>query len=109
MSPGSQQSSHNPRTDKSNESQHVFDQPPYQIPRSDGIHVSWQAIVGLILLAPALIFAFLNKQNVTMNLVFTRIKAPLILIILCSIGVGFICALLVSWSHRRKKAKKQND
>jgi uncharacterized integral membrane protein len=76
---------------------------PAAKPKPKGIRVSWLTIIGLILLAPAVIFALVNAQKVTLNLIFTELQVPLILIILGSIALGWLCALLTSWSRRRKK------
>ncbi|NCC75802.1 MAG: DUF1049 domain-containing protein [Clostridia bacterium] len=90
--------------------------PAQQIPQSApntekpaGIHLSWQVIIGLILLLPTVIFAFINSQMVTISVVFKEFQAPLILIILGSIAIGSISTLLASWNIRRKKAKKQRS
>ena len=77
-----------------------------QDPQQPGSKVSWQVIVGLILLVLVVIFAILNTQKVTLDLIFTDLEAPMIVIILCSVCIGIISTLLTSWSHRRKKAKK---
>ncbi|GEM_PF-2218291 len=86
-----------------------FSQPPPSTEKPTGVRVSWQVIIGLILLIPAVIFALINAQMVTISLIFKEFKAPLILIILGSIAVGSISTLLVSWNIRRKKAKKQRS
>ncbi len=71
-----------------------------------GIRVGWRTILGLILLVPAIIFSFVNRQDVELNLIFKTIEAPLILIILCSILIGSVSALLANYRQRRRKEKK---
>ncbi|MDD2458418.1 MAG: LapA family protein [Eubacteriales bacterium] len=86
-----------------------FSQPAPSTEKPTGVRVSWQVIIGLILLIPAVIFALINAQMVTISVIFKEFKAPLILIILGSIAIGSISTLLVSWNIRRKKAKKQRS
>ncbi|MEN6314867.1 MAG: lipopolysaccharide assembly protein LapA domain-containing protein [Clostridiaceae bacterium] len=71
-----------------------------------GIRISWQLIAGLVLLAIAIVFAAINTQKVILNLLFTKLEAPMIVIILCSVCIGVIVTLLAGWRRRRKKAKK---
>jgi len=73
---------------------------------SKGIKISWQMIIGLIILVIVIVFAAINTQKVTLNLLFTELQAPMIVIILCSVALGVIITLLAGWRHRRKKAKK---
>ncbi|NCA99780.1 MAG: DUF1049 domain-containing protein [Clostridia bacterium] len=86
-----------------------YPEPAQDGKKSSGIHLSWHVIIGLILLLPAVIFAFINSQLVTISVVFKEFQAPLILIILSSIAIGSISTLLVSWNIRRKRAKKQRS
>lgn len=77
-----------------------------QAKSTKGFLISWQMIAGLILLAIVIVFAAINTENATLNLLFTKLEAPMILIILCSVVIGVLVALLAGWRHRRKKAKK---
>ena len=86
-----------------------YSQPTQSAVKPTGVRLSWQVIIGLILLIPAVIFALINAQMVTISVVFKEFQAPLILIILGSIAIGSISTLLVSWNIRRKKAKKQRS
>lgn len=68
--------------------------------------MSWQTIFSLALLVIFLIFAVINLQYVTLNIIFRRIEVPLIVIILSSAAVGVVFAWMARWRYRRKKAKK---
>ncbi len=67
---------------------------------------SWQMIVVIILLALIIAFSAINTQKVNINLIFTKLDAPMIIIILCSFVIGVILTIIASWLHRRKKLKK---
>ena len=77
-----------------------------QAKSSKGFRISWQMIVGLVLLVIVIVFAAINTEKVTLNLLFTKLEAPMIIIILCSVAIGVLVTLLAGWCHRKKKAKK---
>ena len=60
-------------------------------------------IGGLILLVIVISFGLLNRQTVTVSLVFTQLSAPLILVIFTCLVIGIIAgsAIAVSYTHLR--------
>lgn len=59
-------------------------------------------IVSIILLIVFVIFALLNTTTVEVNLLFSRIKAPLVLLILVCMLIGALIIYLFSFSNHLK-------
>ena len=59
-------------------------------------------IGGLSLLVIVISFGLLNRQTVTVSLVFTQLSAPLILVILLAFVIGIIgSAIGISYHHNK--------
>ncbi len=67
--------------------------------------ISAHTIFVLVLLTLVIIFAVINTQKVTVNLMFAKYETPLFFVIFISFALGCVTALFGSWNHRRKKAK----
>jgi len=71
-----------------------------------GRTVSVQTVVSVILLVVILIFALINTQEVSINLLLLTVELPLFLVIIVSFLAGGIAALLTSRNKKRKKKKE---
>ena len=60
------------------------------------------------MLTLAIVIAFLNKQQVETNLIFKTVKMPGILLILITLGIGFVGGLITA-SLLRKKTKQKKE
>lgn len=60
----------------------------------------------IVILTLAIVIAFLNKQEVDVNLIFKTVKMPGILLILVTLAIGF-CGGLITFSLLRKKSVKK--
>jgi putative membrane protein len=73
----------------------------------------WRVIAGFVLVLLVVLFAVLNNQVVPLNFGITKIKGPLILIILGSAILGALIGLLTStatmWNQKKelKSLKKE--
>lgn len=68
--------------------------------------ISWQTVVRLMLLALVLVFAILNTQTITLNLIFTKLEMPLFVVIFGSVALGAIIALLDARRRRRRSIRQ---
>lgn len=70
-------------------------------------------IIGLIIALIVVIFAVLNVNPVTVSFGFTRVKLPLIILIIVSLLLGAIITMLLAGTSKKKNddlnrhAKKQ--
>lgn len=64
--------------------------------------LTWQRVLRLMLLALVLIFAVLNTQTITLNLIFTKLEMPVFVVIFGSVALGAIIALLDVRRRRRR-------
>jgi uncharacterized integral membrane protein len=65
-------------------------------------------VLIIVILTLAIVIAFLNKQEVDVNLIFKTVKMPGILLILVTLGIGFLGGLITS-SLLRKKSKLKKE
>lgn len=63
-------------------------------------------IVSIILLIVFVIFALLNTATVEVNLLFSRVKTPLVLLILVCLLIGALIIYLFSFSNHIKVNKE---
>ena len=63
-------------------------------------------IGGLSLLVIVISFGLLNRQTVTVSLVFTQLSAPLILVIFTCLVIGFIAGSAIGISYHHGKTKE---
>lgn len=66
-------------------------------------------ILSILLLIIIVVFALLNTANVEVNLLFTRFKTPLVLLILICLLIGALVIYLLSLSNHRKMQKQLKD
>jgi putative membrane protein len=66
-------------------------------------------IVSIILLIIFVIFALLNTATVEVNLLFSRIKTPLVLLILICMLIGALIIYLFSLSNHFKISKEMKS
>jgi uncharacterized integral membrane protein len=62
-------------------------------------------IVGVLIIVVVAVFAFANLASMEVNLIFTKITAPLFLLIIVSFLLGMLAQFL--FSLIRNSAKKQ--
>lgn len=65
-------------------------------------------VLIIVILTLAIVIAFLNKQDVDVNLIFKTVTMPGILLILVTLGIGFLGGLITS-SLLRKKPKLKKE
>ena len=63
-------------------------------------------IGGLSLLVIVISFGLLNRQTVTVSLVFTQLSAPLILVIFTCLVIGFIAGSAIGISYHHGKTQE---
>ena len=63
-------------------------------------------IGGLILLVIVICFGLLNRQTVTVSLVFTQLSAPLILVIFTCLVIGIIVGSAIGFSYHHGKTQE---
>ncbi|WP_125715176.1 LapA family protein [Companilactobacillus kedongensis] len=63
-------------------------------------------VIGLLIALVVVIFAILNVDPVTISFGFTRIKLPLIVLIIVTLLLGAIITMLLSNSGSKKDDKK---
>lgn len=66
-------------------------------------------IVSIILLIVFVIFALLNTATVEVNLLFSRVKTPLVLLILVCLLIGALIIYLFSFSNHIKVNKENKE
>ena len=66
-------------------------------------------IGGLILLVIVISFGLLNRQTVTVSLVFTQLSAPLILVIFTCLVIGFIAGSAIGIIYHHSKTQVLRD
>lgn len=66
-------------------------------------------IVSIILLIVFVIFALLNTATVEVNLLFSRVKTPLVLLILVCLLIGALIIYLFSFSNHLKITKELKE
>lgn len=64
----------------------------------------FKLIVGIVLLAAALVVVLLNTQPVTLRLLFTEATMPLALFSLVLLALGFLAGMLTALRSGRKRA-----
>ena len=65
-------------------------------------------VLIIVILTLAIVIAFLNKQDVEVNLIFKTVTMPGILLILVTLGIGFLGGLITSsFLHKKPKLKKE--
>lgn len=63
-------------------------------------------IVSIVLLIVFVIFALLNTATVKVNLLFSTVKTPLVLLILICMLIGALIIYLLSWTNHLKVTKE---
>ena len=63
-------------------------------------------IGGLSLLVIVTCFGLLNRQTVAVSLVFTKLSAPLILVIFTCLVIGFIAGSAIGFSYHHGKTQE---
>jgi uncharacterized integral membrane protein len=66
-------------------------------------------VLIIVILTLAIVIAFLNKQEVDVNLIFKTVKMPGILLILVTLGIGFLGGLITSSILRKKPTKPKKE
>jgi uncharacterized integral membrane protein len=59
-------------------------------------------IFFVVIAAIALWFIFANTRNVNVTLWVTTVRAPMWLVLLCTLAVGMLLGLLLAWRRRRR-------
>jgi uncharacterized integral membrane protein len=67
----------------------------------------FKVVVITVLITLAIVIAFLNRENVKINLIFTSINPPQMLSILVTFAAGFLSGLITLSLLRRKSAKEK--
>jgi uncharacterized membrane protein YciS (DUF1049 family) len=65
----------------------------------------FKIILITVIITIAIVIAFLNKQEVKTNLIFTTIELPHMLLTTITFAVGFFAGLIVASLLRRKTPK----
>lgn len=73
--------------------------------------VPWGVIIGLILLALVIVLAFQNTQHVRMHFLTWSVRAPLVVVILGSIGAAVILDEIAGlvWRRRRRRRLAEKE
>ena len=66
-------------------------------------------VLIIVILTLAIVIAFLNRQEVDVNLIFDTVTMPGILLILVTLGIGFLGGLITSSLLRKKSAKTKKE
>lgn len=66
-------------------------------------------IISIVLLILIVIFALLNTESVTVNLLATQVKVPLVLLIFICLLIGALIIYLFSLSNNYKLKKELKD
>lgn len=66
-------------------------------------------IISIVLLILIVIFALLNTESVTVNLLATQVKVPLVLLIFICLLIGALIIYLFSLSNTYKLKKELKD
>ncbi|MBN2588679.1 MAG: DUF1049 domain-containing protein [Sedimentisphaerales bacterium] len=66
-------------------------------------------VLIIVILTLAIVIAFLNKQDVETNLIFKTVKMPGILLILSTLGIGFLGGMITSSFLRKKSIKSKKE
>ncbi len=67
----------------------------------------FKLILGVVLLAAALIVVMLNTQPITLRLLFTEATMPLALFSLILLGLGFLGGMLTALRTGRKRTAQK--
>jgi uncharacterized integral membrane protein len=68
--------------------------------------VPWGVIIGLVLLALVIVLAFQNTQQVRMQFLTWSLRAPLVVVILISIGAAVILDEIAGFVWRRRRRRR---
>lgn len=69
--------------------------------------VNWRAWLVVALVALVLIVALQNSQEVSFEVLFASLKAPLIVIILVAVGIGALIGYVAPLVRRHRREEKQ--
>jgi len=71
--------------------------------------VNWRAWLVGILSALVLIVALQNSQEVSFELLFASLQAPLIVVILLAVGIGVLIGYIAPLVRRHRREEKQHN
>lgn len=71
--------------------------------------VNWRAWLIGILSALVLVVALQNSQEVSFDVLFASFKAPLIVVILLSVGIGILIGYVAPLVRRHRREEKQHN
>ncbi|KAF1296954.1 hypothetical protein BAU15_15175 [Enterococcus sp. JM4C] len=75
--------------------------------------MQWRVFVGFLLVLLIVVFAVLNNTIVPISFGFTTLKAPLILVLICSAIIGALIVLLTStatmWQQKKKIEQQEKE
>jgi uncharacterized integral membrane protein len=74
--------------------------PDQQVTRSNG--VSWRFVVGIVLLAAVLVLVLQNTKETTFELFWMSVSAPLWILVVASLVLGF----LIGWLARGRRVRR---
>lgn len=69
--------------------------------------VNWRAWLVVALVALVLIVALQNSQEVSFEILFASLNAPLIVIILVAVGIGALIGYVAPVVRRHRREEKQ--
>ncbi|MDM7854605.1 LapA family protein [Cellulomonas alba] len=75
--------------------------PDQKVERSNG--VSWRLVVGIVLLAAVLVLVLQNTKETTFELFWMSVSAPLWILVVASLVLGF----LIGWLLRSRRSKRR--
>jgi uncharacterized integral membrane protein len=79
------------------------------MPPQDKKPTNWRAWLVGILIALVLVVALQNSQEVSVDVLTASFKAPLIVVILLSVGVGALIGYVAPVVRRHRREERQHE
>jgi uncharacterized integral membrane protein len=84
-------------------------QPPHELAPYRGTGISWALVFGIVITVLVAVLAAANTTPVEVNLIFWKVQAPLITLILIVIVLAVIVDELVGIAVRRRRRQRLHE